>query len=377
MRILFTGGGTGGHFYPIIAVAEKTNEVVSNRKILGAKLYFMSNAPYDKKALADNNITYVYSPAGKLRIYFSLKTILEVIKIGFGVITATIRVFFIYPDVIFSKGGYGAFPTLFAAKILRIPVIIHESDSFPGRVSLWSAKFAQKIALSYQEASVYLKGYESKIAWTGQPIRKEIMHPIKDGAYEYLGLDSTLPTILILGGSLGAMAINDAVLNVLPELLEKYQIIHQIGKNNMEEVETRLKVILDENPNKDRYKPVAFLNPLAMKMSAGIADLVISRAGSAIFEIATWGIPSIIIPIPEEISRDQMKNAFAYARAGGCIVLEQNNITPTVFLSTIESIVDDETKKSELSAAAKRFARGDAAQTIAEAIVDIAMSHYQ
>lgn len=377
MRILFTGGGTGGHFYPIIAVAEKTNEVVSNRKILGAKLYFMSNAPYDKKALADNNITYIYSPAGKLRIYFSPKTILEVVKIGFGVLTATIKMFFIYPDVVFSKGGFGAFPALFAARILRIPVIIHESDSFPGRVSLWSAKFAQKIALSYQEASIYLKGYEDKVAWTGQPIRKEIMHPIKDGAYEYLGLDNNLPTILILGGSLGAVAVNDAVLNILPQLLEKYQVIHQIGKNNIEEVETRLKVVLNENPNKDRYKPVAFLNPLAMKMSAGVADLVISRAGSSIFEIATWGIPSIIIPIPEEISRDQKKNAFAYARAGACIVLEQNNITPTVFLNTIESIVDDESKKKELSAAAKRFARGDASQTIAEAIVDIAMSHYK
>ncbi len=377
MRILFTGGGTGGHFYPIIAVAEKTNEVVSNRKILGAKLYFMSNAPYDKKALADNNITYIYSPAGKLRIYFSIKTILEVIKVGFGVITATIKLFFIYPDVIFSKGGYGSFPTLFAARILRIPVIIHESDSFPGRVSLWSAKFAKKIAISYQEASTYLKGYEEKIAWTGQPIRKEIVHPIKEGAHEYLGLDKNLPTILILGGSLGAVAVNDATLSILPQLLEKYQVIHQIGKNNMEEVETRLKVILNENPNKDRYKPVAFLNPLAMKMSAGVADLIISRAGSSIFEIATWGIPSIIIPIPEEISRDQKKNAFAYARAGGCIVLEQNNITPTVFLNTIESIIDDESKKKELSGAAKRFARGDASQTIAEAIVDIAMSHYQ
>jgi len=377
MRILFTGGGTGGHFYPIIAVAEKTNEVISNRKILSAKLYFMSNAPYDKKALADNNITYIYSPAGKLRIYFSIKTLLEVIKIGFGVITAVIKVFFIYPDVIFSKGGYGAFPTLFAARILRIPVIIHESDSFPGRVSLWSAKFAQKIALSYQEASSYLKGYENKVAWTGQPIRKEIIHPIKEGAYEYLNLNNELPTILILGGSLGAVAINDAILSILPELLQKYQVIHQVGKNNIEEVETRLKVILDENPNKDRYKPVAFLNPLAMKMSAGIANLIISRAGSTIFEIATWGTPSIIIPVPEEISRDQKKNAFAYARAGGCIVLEQNNITPTVFLSTIESILDNESKKKELSTAAKRFARGDAAQTIAEEIVDIAMSHYK
>ncbi len=377
MRILFTGGGTGGHFYPIIAVAEKTSEVISNRKILGAKLYFMSNSPYDKKALADNNIKYIYSPAGKLRIYFSLKTIIEVIKIGFGLITATVKMFFIYPDVIFSKGGYGSVPALFAARILRIPVIIHESDSFPGRVTLWSAKFAKKIAISYQEASVFFKEYEEKVAWTGQPIRKEILHPIKEGANEFLGLNKDIPTIFIIGGSTGAVTINDAVLNILPELLEKYQIIHQIGKNNVADVEMRLKVILEENPNKDRYKPMGWINPLTMKMSAGVADLVISRAGSTIFELATWGIPSIIIPIPEEISRDQKKNAFAYARAGGCIVLEQNNITPSVFLSTIESIIDNPEKSSELKLAAKRFARGEASQTIAEEIVDVAMSHYR
>ncbi|MCU0660690.1 MAG: UDP-N-acetylglucosamine--N-acetylmuramyl-(pentapeptide) pyrophosphoryl-undecaprenol N-acetylglucosamine transferase [Candidatus Pacebacteria bacterium] len=373
MKILFTGGGTGGHFYPIIAVAEKINELAEKEKVLKTALYFVSDSPYDKQALFENDIEYREVTTGKLRRYFSLKNFSDLFKTFFGVLRAIGILFVIYPDVVFSKGGYASFPSVLAARILRIPVVIHESDSVPGRVSLWSAKFAERIAVSYQDAVKFFS--KEKTAWTGQPIRKALREPAKEGAYEYLKLDSAVPVIFILGGSSGAVTINDAVLEILPTLCDNYQIIHQTGKMNFEEVQLRAKFALENHPYPERYMPFPFLDPLAMKMSAGAAALVISRAGSTIFEIASWGTPSIIIPIKREVSHDQTDNAFAYARAGACSVVEETNLTPHVLLQEIDDILLDPEKSKIMAEAAKVFSRGDAAETIAREIVNIALSH--
>ncbi len=136
MKILFTGGGTGGHFYPIIAIAEEIKRICIEQKIVAPELYFMSDKPYNKRVLSDNNIKFVPTTAGKIRRYFSLMNFLDFFKIIFGSIKAIFTVFSIYPDVIFGKGGYASFPGLLAARVLRIPVVIHESDSHPGRVLL-------------------------------------------------------------------------------------------------------------------------------------------------------------------------------------------------------------------------------------------------
>jgi hypothetical protein len=155
MKIAFTGGGTGGHFYPIIAVAQKTNQILTEEKILGAQLYYISTEPYDRQALFENNLIFEEITTGKLRVYFSFKNFFDIFKTIFGIIKGLIRVFSIYPDVIFSKGGYASFPTVFAARILRIPLIIHESDAAPGRANLWASKFAYKIAISFPESAEY------------------------------------------------------------------------------------------------------------------------------------------------------------------------------------------------------------------------------
>jgi UDP-N-acetylglucosamine--N-acetylmuramyl-(pentapeptide) pyrophosphoryl-undecaprenol N-acetylglucosamine transferase len=133
MKIVLTGGGTGGHFYPIIAVAQAINQVVLERKLVEPRLYYFGDKPYDAKALFENNIEYRNVPAGKIRRYFSILNFSDTLKTGMGIITAIWRLYFIYPDIVFSKGGYASFPTLFAAKFLKIPVFIHESDSHPVR----------------------------------------------------------------------------------------------------------------------------------------------------------------------------------------------------------------------------------------------------
>jgi len=375
MKIVFAGGGTGGHFYPIIAVTEEINKIADKDKILENKLYFLSNSPYDGKALSENGIEFMPITAGKLRLYFSFQNFLDLFKTFFGTIGAILKLYSIFPDVVFSKGGYLSFPVVLSARILGIPVVIHESDSVPGRVNIWTGKFAKRIAISYQEAAKYFP--REKTAWTGQPIRRDLKIPEKEGAFEYLKLDPGVPVIFILGGSQGADRLNNAIIDILPEILPKYQIIHQVGVKLLDEVNERLLVSLAKNEYKDRYHPFGFLNSLAMKMAAGASSLVISRAGSTIFEIASWQKPSIIVPIPESISRDQTKNALSYAGTGACIVIEETNLTPHILTAEINNIMENNTKRELMAKKAGEFAHPDSAEKIAREIINIAMSHDQ
>lgn len=373
MKILFTGGITGGHFYPIIAVAEAVHELVREQKLIEPKLYFAAPDPYDKEMLVANDIAFVATSAGKLRRYFSILNFFDYFKTAWGVTRSIIRIFFLYPDVVFGKGGYGSFPTLLAARLFRIPVVIHESDAAPGRVNAWAGKFAVKVAISYKEAAEYFPA--DKVAFTGNPIRKSILLPAREGMHEFLHLEQNVPIIYVTGGSQGAEAVNEAVLASLPELVERYQIIHQTGPANIAEVESRAKIALAHSSNASRYKPFAYLNDQALRMVAGASNLVISRAGSTIFEIAAWGLPSILIPIPEPISHDQTKNSYAYARSGATTVIEQNNLTPHLLVSEITRIMEHPELQRSMSTAARGFARADAARVVAGALLDIAISH--
>jgi UDP-N-acetylglucosamine--N-acetylmuramyl-(pentapeptide) pyrophosphoryl-undecaprenol N-acetylglucosamine transferase len=373
MRILFTGGGTGGHFYPIIAVAEELNATNKEKRLLGAELFYMSPTAYNEGLLFEQGIVFEKIRAGKLRRYFSILNFFDFFKTGWGVMTSLWAVYRLYPDVVFGKGGYASFPVLFAARILRIPVVIHESDTEPGRVNRWAGKFAQAIAISYEEAAQYFPA--DKVAYTGNPVRKDIAEPITSGAREYLKLEENIPVILILGGSQGSTVINDAIIEALPEFVEKYEVIHQTGKDNISEAQNTAEAVLFKSEHKDRYKPFDYLNALAERMAAGAASIVISRAGSTIFEISAWGVPSIIIPIPESVSHDQTKNAFAYARAGACEVIEEKNLTPHILLSEINRILTNTAEREKMKAAAKVFYKPNAAKAIAEEILKIALSH--
>lgn len=372
MKIVFTGGGTGGHFYPIIAVAEEVNKIADEQNLLQPKMYFISSTPFDNKMLFENEIVFKKAPAGKIRRYKSVKNFFDLFKTGIGVIRATVQLFFIYPDVVFSKGGYASFPTTVAARLLRIPVFVHESDAVPGRANLWVSKFAKRIAISYPSASEYFKD----AVFTGTPVRKEIVNPAREGGHEFLKLSSDIPTLLFLGGSQGAQAINDVLLSALPDLLQKYQIVHQAGPKNIDEVKKTTDLILENHQYKNRYKPFGYLNNLAMRMSAGIADIVISRAGStSIFEIASWEKPAIIIPIPEDVSHDQRKNAFSYAREGAATVLEQSNLTPHLLEAEIDRILGSTELKQKMVEGAKKFKKPNAAREIAQELINVALEH--
>ncbi len=377
MKIVFTGGGTGGHFYPIIAIAEALFDVVQEEHLIAPELYYLAPQAFDEKALFENNIVFIRIPAGKVRRYASIENVTDVFVTLSGILTALVTLFRLYPDVVVSKGGYASVPTVIAAWILRIPIVIHESDAKPGRANLFASKFATKIAIAFDSAAVYFPAkVQSRIARTGIPIRKALMRVETEGARQYLELESGIPTIFVLGGSQGAVKINETILSALPELVAFANVIHQTGTANFKSVEGVSEVVLAKNPHADRYHPINYLDQVSMQRAAGIADIVISRAGAnSIAEIGLWKKPAILIPIPESVSHDQRTNAYSYARTGAAVVIEEQNLASHLFVAEIERITKDPELSKRMGAAAEGFTDPDAGRILAREVLAIALPH--
>lgn len=372
MKILFTGGGSGGHFYPLVAVARSVFKEAESERIAKVEIFLMSDlaTTEQKNSLLKEDIKFLKIPAGKIRRYFSLLTLSDFAKTFFGIVISFFKIYRILPDIIFSKGGYSAFPILFCAKIFRIPVIIHESDSVPGVVNRWAGKWAQKIAISFKETSKFFDSKRTIIS--GNPVRSQILGGNTKEALLHFSLEEKVPVILILGGSQGAMKINETILDILPELLEKYQIIHQTGEKNFKDVEGRARVILESVSLKHRYHSFPFLDEGSLKNAGKIASLVVSRAGAgSIFEIAGWELPSVLIPLYNSAQNHQRENAYNYAGSGACEVIEEPNLKPHILLSRIDNILSNDEKIKIMSGAAKSFSRPDAAIILAREIIKL------
>ena len=368
MRIGFVGGGTGGHFYPLIAVAEELR--ASDTSL---ELYYFGPDPYNKALLDSHQIQFIYCPAGKLRRYFSIQNFFDIFRSFFGVFVAFFKLFVIYPDVIFSKGSYTAVPILVAARFLRIPVVIHESDSKPGRANKMARKFARYIAISYDDAAPFFP--PEKTALTGIPLLKEVT-AINENPHKTLGIPNDKPLIYVTGGSLGAERINNSILRTLPELLPHFRVFHQAGDANVDALRNTAKSLLEGSPLAQNYYIVGSIPGATVSLLLDAAALVITRAGSTtLFEIATHGKPSIVIPIPEEVSHDQRSNAYAYARSGAASVIEEKNLTEHLLTSEIRSIIMDPNRHTAMSEAAKAFALPDAASKISSILISIGKEH--
>jgi UDP-N-acetylglucosamine--N-acetylmuramyl-(pentapeptide) pyrophosphoryl-undecaprenol N-acetylglucosamine transferase len=377
MTIAFTGGGSGGHFYPIIAIAEALSDLVREEHLVAPSLYYLAPDPFDQNALFENGIAYIHIPAGKVRRYASIQNVTDAFKTAAGTLSALVTLFRLYPDVVMSKGGYASVPTVLAARALRIPVIIHESDAKPGRANLLASKYAAKIAISFESAAQYFpKSVQKKIARTGIPIRKALTRIETEGAKQYLGLEKEIPTVLILGGSQGAVKINEAVISALPNLVSFANVIHQTGQANFKNVQGVAQVVLGSDSRASRYHPINYLSEISLQRAAGVADVVVSRAGAnSIAEIGLWKKPAIIIPIPESVSHDQRTNAYAYARTGAAVVIEEENLTPHLLVSEIQRIVTDPELAKRMGASAEGFMDPDAARILAREVLAIALSH--
>ena len=367
MRILLVGGGTGGHFYPLIAIAEEIRD-----KSKKAELFYMGPSPYNKEELNRLGIKFSYCPAGRQRKYFSFLNWIDRIWILFGIFVATFKLFVIYPDVVMSKGSFTSVPVVLAAGFLRIPIVVHESDSVPGTANKLGAKFARYVAISYDEAARFFPSH--KVALTGIPIRKEVLAKINP--FETLNINPRLPVIFVTGGSLGADRLNTLVLDSLDELLESYVIIHQVGEANLEAV--RQTAIARNLPKKllENYFVLGSLSAREMNAAQSLASIIVSRAGStSIFEAALKGKPAILIPIPESFSHDQRKNAYAYARRGGASVIEEANIADGVLVAEINRIMGDKETYSKMQQSALGFTKSDAAAKLADILIKISKEH--
>lgn len=375
MKIVLTGGGTGGHFYPIIAVAEELRRMQKEEGIAEMKLTFVSSEIYNKKELDRLSIDFKSIKSGKLRTYPSIQTFFDIFRTIGGCIHAFIYMLYTYPDIVFGKGGHASFPTILAARLLRIPVVVHESDSVPGRVNVWAGKFAQKVFLAFPDSLKYFPEERSSIV--GRPIPKEIINPQQAvGAKEFLHIhDESIPIILILGGSQGSDVINSVIIETVSKLVDKYYVIHQTGKDHIDAVKITADQVLSDSENARRYLPFDYFDLEGMKRVAYLADLVISRAGSTLFEIAAWGKPSILVPYTYAHGNHQHHNAFAYARTGACRVIEEENFSPGLLLMEIDNILGNPEVKEEMIKSAKEFHKPGSSGEIAEFLLKIGISH--
>jgi len=370
-RIVLVGGGSGGHFYPLIAVAERLNDRSSQTEDL--ELYYMGPEPYSEDDLVSNNITFVKIPTGKRRKYFSILNFFDTFKILFGFFFAVVKLYKIYPDVVFSKGGYTSVPVVLAAWVLRIPIMIHESDTKAGSANKLGAKFARYIAIGFKDAA---KDFPAKkTALTGIPLRAAFLQSVAN-PLQQLGLPTDKPMLLVTGGSIGSQRINNLILESLDDLLPTFTILHQTGEVNEETVRQTSSQLITNTELLTNYFVKGNLTASEMHLAQSAAAIIISRAGTGtIFEIAQKGKPAILIPIPEDISHDQRTNAYSYARSGAASVLEEANLTDGLLTAEINRIMNDTDTYKEMSAAAITFAGDDAALSIANTLIGITQEH--
>lgn len=374
IRILLTGGGSGGHVYPLLAVANEIRLIAAQNQFDLDIRYF---GPRDQftPILERDGIRVISISGGKLRRYFSIQNFLDIPKIILGFFESFIKIYFYMPDVTFSKGGTGAFPVVFASWFYRVPVVIHESDAKPGLTNLFSAKFAKRIAVSFGEVVPFFS--PQKIALTGNPFRSELLAEGVDAlsAKEALMMKSDMPLVLVLGGSQGAMQVNELIALSLTAILPFTQVLHQTGQANFESAKNLGLAALEKAKEEERvrYRAVPYLEGIDMKNALAAADVVVGRAGSGtIFELALFGKPAILIPLEGAANDHQKANAYAFAKSGAAIVVEEANLTAQNITLHIKKILDDKVLRETMSAAARAFAKPDAAKVIAQEVLNLA-----
>ena len=358
------GGGSGGHVYPVIAVANAIKEKGD------VELMLLGDNKFMGQAAKESGVKFCSIISGKLRRYFSPMNLLDIFKFPVGLVQSLWHIFWFMPDVVFAKGGYVSVPPALVAKLYLIPLYIHESDSVPGLANKFLGRLAKKIFISFQISAAHFG--TAKTVLTGNPVRKELLTGDKNEAAKLFDLSLYKKTIFVYGGSQGAQRINDIILESLVMAVGKnLQIIHQCGSSQYETVKKSIDKFIKEgegsygNTITQNYRLEPFLGPDKIKAAYALADVIISRAGAgSIFEIALLGKPTILIPLSTRSSRgEQIANAIELAKYGA-VMIEEDNLTPHIVLGQIEYLLRPENYGS-VSQKIKSFATPDAAEKIA------------
>lgn len=369
MKILFTGGGTGGHIYPIIAISRELRRLAGDAKLV--LHYIGPNDEYNLLLLRQEGFVIHTVAGGKLRRYFSFGNIVDILfKIPFSFLQSFFLMLLIRPQLVFSKGGTGSLPVVFWAHVFGRPIFIHESDTMPGLSNKITGKWAKKIFTSFEKTPYF---DPKKTACVGNPVRKELLEGTSEGAKETLSLILQKPVVLFWGGSLGAQTLNEFVVAQLDDFLQKYEIIHVCGKNNYRTVQSDAAAVIDKELE-PYYHLYESLNEVQLKHALAVVNVVVSRSGSgSIFEIAAAGKPSILVPLPDSAGDHQSKNAYAYASSGAAVIIEQANLSPNLLMGKIDFIIANPT---EMQQAALAFAKPLAAAAIAREMLEF-LGNYQ
>ena len=343
-RIILTGGGTAGHVTPNIALLPSLKERGYDIHYIG------SYNGIEKELIEQLGIPYHGISSGKLRRYFSWQNFTDPFRVlkGFGEAKKLIKQ--LKPDVIFSKGGFVSVPVVVAGKQCHVPTIIHESDMTPGLANKLAIPSATKVCCNFPETLEHLPA--DKAVLTGSPIRQELLAGDKDAALSFLNLKGDKPVILIVGGSLGSVVVNDAVRRILIDLLQDFSIVHLCGKGKTDESLKDLEGYIQFEYIKDELKDLFALS-----------DIVISRAGAnAICEILALHKPNLLIPLSAKASRgDQILNAHSFARQGFSMVIEEEELTDQLLLDSIRKLYRE---KDAYIEAMKNSSQQDSIQTI-------------
>lgn len=350
-RIILTGGGTAGHVTPNIALLPRLKE-------LGYDIHYIgSYNGIEKELIEQFEIPYHGISSGKLRRYFSMKNFTDPFRVLKGFAEANKLIKTLKPDIIFSKGGFVSVPVIMAGKRNHVPSIIHESDMTPGLANKLSIPSAAKVCCNFPETLKHLP--KEKAILTGSPIRQELLQGDREFAKKFCGFHQDKPVILVIGGSLGAVAVNQAVRKILPELLKDFQVIHLCGKGKLD----------SSLINLDGYAQFEYIQG-ELKDLFALSDIVISRAGAnAICELLALHKPNILIPLSANASRgDQILNARSFERQNFSIVIEEEALTSESLLTAVHKLYDN--RESYLNTM-KQSSQQNSIQTIVQLIEDI------
>ena len=365
--MVFTGGGTGGHRMPLVAVYQALKQVAKPEI-----LYIGEAADCKSNEIRELGIKTEAITAGKLRRYFSWQNFSDSLRVVKGYFQARQILREYAPQVVFSKGGYVSVPVVRAAASLHIPVITHESDVVVGLANKLNASLATKICTAYSK-EYYRSLPNDKIVKTGNLIRSELIKAANSGQESSLikvggrTVFTDKPLLLILGGSQGAHRINELVSSLLATLVDDYRVVHQTGEGDAEWLQQkRLQLGVKEQRS---YFPIPFLSIEELSLLLKRSSIIISRAGSMISELALFAKPTILIPLSNSAGGHQYRNARLYENKGAAIVLSEKTIKPTDLLKTIKRITEKDDVKAKLVAGMKLMRDDDGANKVARIII--------
>ncbi len=343
--IVFTGGGTGGHIYPGLAVIEE----LRHQGFQGRIAWIGSEKELDRSIVAEQGVEYFAIPSGKFRRELSLRNVTDLWRIVAGYMRAKAILKSLRPSLLFSKGGYVSVPPCRAAVSLGIPVITHESDTSPGLATRLNSKRASLILTSWEATAAYFpEPLRAKVVRAGNPIRPALFRGDAERGLEMLGFDKERPLLFVLGGSQGAREVNDLVLASLPLLCPSVQIVHQTGRANFDEVTAG---IPDDSAIRASYRPLSYIGPEIADIYAA-STVIAGRAGAGtVWEAASLGKPMVLIPLAGSGTRgDQVENAALAAQAGAAMALEGAQLSPAAFADAVKKYLHRETYDSAVRA---------------------------